>query len=268
MVRPPGDSPPVSAVIITLDAERLLEDVLGAVAWCDEIVVVDSGSTDATLEIARRHGCRVSHRDFDGFGPQKAHAVALARNDWVLAIDADEVVTPELAAEMQAAVRDSASGRTSHAGFSVPRTLVFLGRVMRHSRERYLCLFDRRRGGFSPNLVHSGVVVDGSIGELRHRLMHDSYAGLHDYFTKFNAYTTKGAEELVGRKSPGAATVVLRFPATFLKEYLVRLNIAHGYQGFLWSLFSAMVPVVKYAKLREMRRARSATAGSHTPPVG
>src|SRR4051812_47343002 len=121
--------PPISAVLITRNAERLLDQVLSALAWCDEIVVVDSGSTDATPDIARRHAAKFISHPFEGYGPQKAFAVSQAKHDWVFVVDGDEIVTPELQREIETTLpRDD--GR--FVGYDVPISLVFLGRLMKH----------------------------------------------------------------------------------------------------------------------------------------
>lgn len=250
--------PGVSAVIITRDAERLLADVLAALAWCDETLVVDSGSTDRTVDIARAHGARVLHRPFDGFGAQKQFAAEQAAHDWVLAIDADELVTPPLAREIEAVMERVAAGAVQHVAFELPRSLVFLGRLMRHGgeyRAPQLRLFHRAHGRYTPALVHERIVVEGSVGRLQGDMLHDSYAGLEDYFGKFNRYTTAAARMVAQRgRQVGVGTIVLRFPATFLHQYFIRGHVLNGYQGFLWALLAAMYPVVKYAKARELQR--------------
>ncbi|HET9426323.1 MAG TPA: glycosyltransferase family 2 protein [Gemmatimonadaceae bacterium] len=249
--------PPLSAVLITRNADRLLGQVLHALSWCEEILVVDSGSTDRTLEIARTHGARLLPHEFEGYGPQKAWAVSQASHDWVLVVDGDEIVTPELRAEIEARLeRDAAS----FAGFEIPISLVFLGRLMRHGGEyrmRHLRLYDRRRGNYNQNRVHERVELDGPVGRLEHHMLHDSYGSIEAYFAKFNDYTTAGAVDLAARgRTAGVAMIALRFPLTFIRQYLIRGHVLNGYPGFIWSLFSAMYPVVKYAKLREMTRPR------------
>jgi glycosyltransferase involved in cell wall biosynthesis len=249
--------PPVSAVLITRNAERLLDEVLGALGWCDEILIVDSGSTDRTFDIAKAHGARVLSREFDGYGPQKAWAVSQAAHDWVLVVDADEIVTPELRDEIETRLERDAS---AYAGFEVPISLVFLGRLMRHGGEyrmRHLRLYDRRRGNYNQNRVHERVEHDGPVGRGEHHMLHDSYGSIAAYFDKFNDYTTAGAVDLHGRgKTAGVGTIVSRFPLTFVRQYFIRGHVLNGYAGFIWSMFSALYPVVKYAKLRELRRGR------------
>jgi glycosyltransferase involved in cell wall biosynthesis len=241
-------------VLITRDAARLLAQVLAALGWCDEILVVDSGSRDDTIGIATAAGARVLHHDFEGYGPQKAWAVTQATHDWVLVVDADEVVTPELRHEIERRL-DADNG--AYAGYEIPISLVFLGRLMRHGGEyrmRHLRLYDRRRGNYNQNRVHERVELDGAVGRLDEHMLHDSYGSLTAYFDKFNGYTTAGALDLHQRgKTASAATVVLRFPTTFLRQYFIRGHVLNGYPGFLWSLFGAMYPVVKYAKLRELK---------------
>ncbi|MFC5410037.1 glycosyltransferase family 2 protein [Larkinella bovis] len=253
---PVSSSPPVSAVMITFNSARILPAVLKALSWCDEIVVVDSGSTDQTLTIAQQAGCRILHRDFDGFGLQKGFAVTQARNPWVLVVDADEIVTDELRLEIQTRLAEVETGKRKVRGFEVPVSLVFLGRLMRYGGEYkmpHLRLFDKRFGNYNTARVHEDVVLEGSVGRLAHHMLHDSYGSLHEYFEKFNRYTTAGARDLLGQGKRGSvAQIVFRLPITFLKEYLIKQNFLNGYPGFIWSLFSAMYPVVKYAKLREL----------------
>lgn len=248
---------PISAVMITLNSERLLPTVLDALSWCDEVVVVDSGSTDRTLTIARQWGARVLHRDFDGFGTQKGYAVAQAKNDWVLVVDADEVVTPEL--------RNEINQRVGHEpgviGYEVPISLIFLGRLMKHGGEfkmPHLRLFNRTFGTYNTNRVHEDVALKGGkVLTLKNHMLHDSYGSLHEYFEKMNRYTTAGARELNGRgRRASLGQVIMRLPFTFFKEYVLKRNALNGYPGFVWSLFSAMYPVVKYAKLHELQQKR------------
>ena len=259
-VLPVSSSPPISAVMITFNSARILPAVLGALTWCDEIVVVDSGSTDQTLAIAQQFGCRVLHRDFNGFGLQKGFAVEQARNHWVLVVDADELVTDELRSEIQLRLAEVEAGTLNFRGFEVPISLVFLGRLMRYGGEYkmpHLRLFDKRFGNYNSARVHEDVVLHGSVGKLTHHMLHDSYGSLHEYFEKFNRYTTAGAHDLQSRGRHGSiAQIVFRLPITFLKEYLLKQNFLNGYPGFIWSLFSAMYPVVKYAKLRELESSR------------
>jgi len=169
-------SPPrISACIITKDEEALLAACLESLAFCDEIVVVDSHSSDATRAIAERMGARVIERDWPGFGPQKAFSVAAASHDWVLCLDADERVSQELRASIEAA-RDA--GLRDHSGWRMPRCSQYLGRWIRHGTwypDLQLRLFDRRRGNWNDAPVHEKVDLDGSVGRLTGDLLHLPY---------------------------------------------------------------------------------------------
>jgi glycosyltransferase involved in cell wall biosynthesis len=259
----------ISAVLITLNAERTIRQALAGLDFCDEIVVVDAGSTDLTTFICQELGCRVISRKFDSFGMQKRFAVALARNDWVLSIDADEEVTPALKHEI---VQAFSGPPPDAAGYYFPRTLVFMGRPLRfcgqHKRP-CLRLFHKRFGSVVPLSLHEGVVVKGRTAQFSGELLHYSYASTGDYLAKFNSYTTRAAAELFShrkRKSPFAT--FCRLPLTFMKIYLVQGGVLDGFAGFVWSLFSAMYPFVKYTKLHELNAeagpaGREETAAAH-----
>jgi glycosyltransferase involved in cell wall biosynthesis len=244
----------ISAVIITLNSERTLSKVLESInGWADEIVVVDSGSTDSTLHIANKFNCTIFHRDFDGYGPQKNFAIDKAKNDWVFSLDSDEVLTHELKKEINQVLNQNPPDVT---GFLVPLTLYFLGKPMRFGKENkmpILRLFNKKYGNFSNNMVHENIELKGKIRKLKHQFIHYSYADLEDYLTKFNKYTTLAAKEL-NKKNKHASVfkIILRLPFSFLKEYFFNFNFLNGYRGFIWAVFSAFYPMVKYAKLREI----------------
>lgn len=246
---------PVSAVVLTYQSDRTIDSVLGALSFCDDIVVVDSGSTDQTLAIARKHGARIFERKFDGYGPQKRYAVDQAKHDWVLVIDSDEVVTPKLQQEIQALF---ASGRPSASGYEVQIKLVFLGKEMNYGgtgRKFHLRLFNREHGNFNHNLVHEGVELKGQILKLEHLVLHYSYLTIEDYFVKFNTYTTFAAEGLLkSGKRVSKASLFFAFPAHLFKRFILELGFLDGYYGFLWAFLSAAYPLVKYAKLIELQK--------------
>lgn len=243
--------PKISAVLITLNEAHALPKTLDALAWADEIIIVDSGSSDTTVAIAEAAGCRVFFRAFDGFGTQKQFAVAQATHPWVLAIDADEVVSDSLRDEIQALLKTE----PKHSGYYLPISLVFLGKVLRFGGEyrmKHLRLFDKRKGTFSADRVHEKVQIQGSIGALQQQVFHESYANLHDYIHKFNHYTSQAATQLAREKPrPSILKIILRFPLTFLKIYLVKGGFLDGYPGFIWAVLSGLYPMLKYAKQRE-----------------
>lgn len=255
--RPPAALPRrLSVVMIALDEEARIGRTLDSIRCADEIVVVDGGSTDRTVELCRARGCRVVERVMvDGFGAQKRFAAAQARHDWVMNLDADEVLTPALNDEVAALLSRPA---IAEAAFRVEMTLVFMGRPFRfgkHARERHVRLFDRTRAGYNDLPVHEGIEARGPVGLLRERLFHHSFQDLHHFVAKMNDYTTRGARMLhqAGvRRS--AALAALSWPFYFLKSYLWQLNFLNGAPGLVWSFFFSLQPVVKYMKLAEMGR--------------
>jgi len=246
--------PKLSLTLITLNEADRLGATLDAVRCADEILVVDGGSSDDTVRIGRERGCRVIERRFEGFGPQKRFAAEQASNDWILNIDADEVLTPELNEEIRQLL---ANGDPPKAAYRVPMTLVFMGRVFRHGRhanERHVRLFDRRRAAYDSKEVHEGLVVDGPIGDLQARLHHHSFRDLSHFIDKMNAYTTLGARDLQRRgKRRSAGLIALSAPYYFGESYFLRGNFLNGAAGLCWSMLYATMPIVKYLKLLESR---------------
>ena len=247
----------LSITLITLNSEKTLKSVLEAVSWADEIILVDSGSTDKTLEIARQFNAKIVYRAFDGYGSQKNFATSQASNDWILSLDDDEILTPELQQEIQ----NLSLSTTNYNGFKIPRSLIFLGKLLKFSGEYKrltLRLFNRKQGNWNAEYVHESVEVNGKIGTLKHQILHDSYRDLTDYFNKFNKYTSLGAKTLAERgKTASSLKIITRFPTTFLKIYLLKGSCLDGYAGFMWALLTAINPVVKYAKLKEIRSSQS-----------
>ena len=244
----------ISCVIITFNEEENIRRALNSVKWCDEIVVVDSGSTDRTVEICEENNCRIYKKEFNGYGEQKKYAVSLAKNDWILSVDADEVVSDELCDEIKNIFNDD---EIKIDGFFIPRSLIFLGKHFKHSRESkeyYLRLFDKKCGNFSSDKVHERVKLNGNTQKLNGTLHHYSYTNIEQYFNKFNSYTSNAAQVLFdeGNKGRGVVSIVLGFPVYFFKNYFIYRNFLNGMQGFLWALFSSLYPVVKYFKLWEL----------------
>lgn len=244
----------VSVVIITLNNVRTIRQVLESIkGWADEIVVVDSGSTDETIKIANEFGCKTQYRKFDGFGTQKRFAVNQAQNDWIFIVDSDEVVSEELKKEI-----DIATQNAEYQGYMIPNTLVFLGEVMRFGREYkmpHLRLFNRKFGNYNDREVHEDVVLDGKIATLKNHVLHYSYADLAEVFQKMNNYSSRGANELFKKgKKASLLKVVTKFPITFFTEYFIRLNFLNGYRGFVWAFTQSVYATMKYLKLREITR--------------
>jgi glycosyltransferase involved in cell wall biosynthesis len=247
--------PKVSAVIIAFNEEADIARALKSVRWCDEIVVVDSGSTDRTIEICKAYGCRVLHREFAGYGEQKAFAVKHATNDWVFVVDADEEVSPALQHE----ILTSLDRAEDCHGFYIPITTVLWDQVIRtgkrHTKAK-LRLFDRRYGNFGNMLVHESVSLEGRTERLQHLMYNYSYCSITDYFEKFNRYTSASARDGSHHgKRAGFGSAIIRLPLTFFQLYFLRGHLLDGSVGFVWSLFSSLYPTVKHLKLLELQRA-------------
>lgn len=243
----------LSVVVITLDAATQIGDCLAAAAFADELLVVDSGSRDATVEQAQARGARVIHEAWRGFGPQKQFAVEQARNDWVLCLDADERLTPELAAAIRA---ELAAPRCMAYRFA--RCNRFLGRYLRHG-EGYpdwsLRLFHRGHARWSDDAVHEKVIVRGAVGTLAGDLLHDSAESLDSYLAKQNRYTSLAATEAVARgKQVSTARLLLSPLLRFIKFYLLRRGFLDGVPGLVHTLIGCGNSFTKYAKMLEIRR--------------
>ena len=245
---------PLSVVLITKDAATQLDACLASAAFADEIIIVDSGSRDATIEIARRHGARVIGRDWAGYGPQKQFAVESASHDWVLCLDADERLSPELKAGI---TREMASPRAD--AYAIPRCNRFLGRWLRHG-EGYpdwsVRLFDRRKARWSSDPVHEKVVCSTQPARLKGDLMHESAESLARYLEKQNRYTSLQAERMqaAGRKA-SVLRMVLSPAARFFKFYVLRLGFLDGVPGLAHIAIGCMNSFNKYAKLIELQKA-------------
>ena len=239
--------PRLSAIVITLNEAANIGECLDALAFCDERIVVDSGSSDGTVDMARGKGARVESRGFAGFGPQKNYALSLASGDWVLSIDADERVTPELAAAITAALADS------HAdGFAFPRRSSFCGRPMRHSGwypDYVLRLFRRGKARFDDALVHERVICDGPVKRLAPPLVHHPVQKLEDALSRMDRYSTASAAALVasGRRVSFLAGIGHGL-YTFLKSYVLRLGFLDGAEGFLLAVANAEGSYYRYMK--------------------
>lgn len=245
----------LSAVLITYNEAHNLPRVLGSLNWVDEILVVDSFSTDETVSICEKAGCKVIQRKFNGYGEQKNYAVSAAQHNWVLVIDADEEVSPNLKFEIQTLFT---LNNPKPSGYFIPRHFIFMGKLIRFGGEHgkaFIRLFDKRKGNYNLAEVHEDVELAGPIGHLKGHLMHYSYPNLHYYFSKFNEYTTRGARELLKNgKKVSWFYIAIRLPVSFVQLYFLKGLVFDGYPGFIWALFSSFYPVVKYAKLKEMMK--------------
>ena len=245
---------PLSVVVIAKNEAERLDACLKSVAWADEIVVVDSGSSDATCEIARRYTDKVVDIPWRGFGPQKQAAVDLAANDWILNIDCDERVTPDLALEIRGIL---ASDRAAGA-YSVRRRTFLGAKEIKHCGwypDRIIRLFDRRRARFSDSLVHEGVIAEALVADCQGHLLHYSFSGIGPLLAKLNHYSDLSARQMLekGRRC-NLFDLTVRPLFAFFKTYLLRLGLLDGIEGFEISLTTALLTFVKYMKLREMTK--------------
>ncbi|MBU0984091.1 MAG: glycosyltransferase family 2 protein, partial [candidate division Zixibacteria bacterium] len=218
----------LSVVIITRNEEANLPRCVDSVKWADEIIVVDSGSTDRTLEVAEQLGAMVVKCDWQGYSFAKQSGVDRAASHWILSLDADEVITEELAAEIQAIL----VGETTHAGYRIRRRTRFLGRWIMHCGwypDPVLRLFQRSMGRFDRAVVHEKVIVDGSVGELQNDMLHFSYPNLEGYVTKLNHYTTMAAREAFDRGDrAGLWDLLVRPFAALVKHLVLRRGFMDG----------------------------------------
>ncbi|MGH8850653.1 MAG: glycosyltransferase family 2 protein [Casimicrobiaceae bacterium] len=245
--------PDFSLVVITRDAGAQLAACLDSVRFAAETLVVDSGSHDDTVEIARARGARVVEQAWLGFGPQKGFAVAQAAHDWVLCLDADEQVSPELAGAIRAALRDPRC-----VAFRMARRNRFFGRWLRHG-EGYpdwtLRLFDRRHARWSDDAVHEHVVADGPVGRLDGDLLHASAESLDAYLAKQNHYTTLQAAAMHARGERFSWVRLIGSPAArFLRFYVLRAGFLDGVAGLVHIAIGCFATFCKYAKLRALER--------------
>ena len=245
--------PQVSAIVVCFNEEDRIEDCLESLRWCDEIVVVDSFSTDRTAEICRRYTDRFIQREWAGFREQKAYAHSLATKDWVLSVDADERVTAELRQEIHDAL--SRHGR-EYAGFALPRLVYYLSRWWRRGGwypDYAVRLFRRERGTLGGTDPHDKILVDGKIRRLNNPLHHYSYRNMDDHIERINRYTTIASREL--EKAGGRwrwSDALLRPAARFVHSYIFKRGFMDGFAGFYVALTAAVYVFLKYAKLWEL----------------
>ena len=246
--------PGLTVTIITLNESAHMADVLRSVAFADEVIVVDSHSTDGTPDIARQFTDRVVVRDWPGYIDQKNYAASLASHDWILSVDADERVTPELAQEIRALL----AGAPACAGYRVPRLSHYLGRWIR-STDWYpdfqLRLYDRRRCAWAGRYVHESVRTDGPVGRLRADLLHYTYRDVAHHLQTIDRYTTLAARQMHedGRRA-GVRHLLLNPAAAFLRNYVARGGFRDGRVGLIVSLLNTYYVMLKFVKLYERQR--------------
>lgn len=247
----------ISAIVIARDNERTIERCIASVRWADEVIVVDSGSTDRTPEICRALGARVHVTpDWPGHGPQKNRALALATGDWVLSIDSDEWITPELHSEIATAIAKP----DAPPGYAIPRRSSFCGRVMRHSGwwpDYVVRLFRRTSARFTDDHTHERLVVQGRIARLKEPLLHEAIVDLDQMVTKMNAYSSASARmKLADGKRGTLLGAVGHGLWAFFRTFVLRLGFLDGREGFLLAVANAEGSYYRYAKLMMLGKHR------------
>jgi len=243
--------PTLSVILITHNEAANIRDCLHSVSWADEIIIVDSGSTDKTTEIAKGMGAHVYTCDWPGFGPQKNRALAYASKDWIFSIDADERVTPELRAEIQKAMDEGKSD-----GYFCPRLSQFCGSFIHHSGwypDYVMRLFKRGKGRFSDRLVHESVLLEGRSEKLVTPLLHYSYLTTDDVKRKIEHYSNAAAQQMFKTgKRAGWIRALSSACWAFIRTYIVRLGVLDGSAGFQISLMNMRTTFLKYRKLASL----------------
>jgi glycosyltransferase involved in cell wall biosynthesis len=249
--------PKLSVTVISKNEAADIGGALESVGWADEIVVVDSNSTDETVAIARQHTDRVVSRDWLGYADQKNYAAAIASHDWILSLDADERVTPALAEE----IRRLAAGNPREAAFRIPRVTWHLGRWVRSTDwypDYQTRLYDRRAAQWTGPYVHEAVTTRGEIGRLRGELQHYAYRDIADHLETIDRYTTYAARQMheAGRRA-GLVQLAGHPALAFLRNYFARGGIRDGGPGFIISALNSYYVLLKFAKLWELRSRES-----------
>lgn len=241
----------ISVTIITYNEEENIRECLESVKWGDEIIVVDSESTDKTVEIAKQFTDKIFIRNWEGFASQKSFAMNRASNDWVLSLDADERVTPELANEILSFELDN------YDGYKIKRENYFIGKKITGcgwGNDYQVRLFKKEKTKLSERLVHEGFIVEGKLGELKHPIKHFSYRNLKDGFYKINEYSSLEAKEKADKKKLTSFRITF-FPVwAFIQHYFFRKGYKDGKHGLIISLMHAMTKLQVYMKIWEIKK--------------
>jgi glycosyltransferase involved in cell wall biosynthesis len=248
---PDPTTPPaatLTVVIVAKNEARNIAECIASASFADEVVVLDSGSSDHTAALAAAAGARVVQTDWPGYGPQVARGFRLATSTWVLSLDADERISDALRAEVLAAIRSNAFD-----GYRIPRLSEFCGRFIHHSGWRpdhTLRLGRRAVSGFTEHFLHAHMTVDGRIGELTNDLIHFSYPDIHDVLEKLDRYSTGNARDMLAAgQSAGVGKAVMHGLFAFVRTYFLRLGFLDGQHGLMLAVYNAEYTYYKYIKL-------------------
>mgnify|MGYP003641914306 FL=1 len=241
----------ISVFIITYNEERILDKCLNKLSWVDEVVIVDSGSTDATLEICKKYNVKVFHKDFNGFGEQKQFALEQTSNEWVLSLDADEILSDELINEIQSVIKSD----TLIKGYYIKRKHVFLGKIFNYgheSKQYILRLFKKNNGRFDGQKVHESIILEGETARLTSDFLHFTTRSLDSYVEKLNKYASIYAEgKYLKSKKYSILEIFVKVKLEFFIVYILNFNFLNGKEGFYWSYLAAYYSGLKYIKTNE-----------------
>lgn len=245
----------ISAAIITFNEEKNITRTLEKLSWCNEIVVVDSFSEDKTLEICARFGAKVFYKEFNGYGEQKNFLVEKCNNDWILSVDADEVLSDELIEEIKTEFRKDL---LPYNAYFLNRRHVYLGKIFKYGYLKntpILRLFNKQTANFTNKKVHETLEYKGKRGRFKNVFYHYTANTIQQINLKKNRYATLVSEEYFKKKRRvNLFLLFFKYPFAFLKEYFIRGNILNGYEGYVWSTYIAEYTMLKYLKLREKNK--------------
>ncbi len=243
-----GNNTMLSVIVITKNESSHIARCLGSVTWADEIIVLDSGSTDNTVDICKSFTPHVFSTDWPGYGPQKQRALEKARGDWVLSLDADEYISDNLKHEILNHIQSNDA-----CGYKTPRLSSFCGKQMKHGGwwpDYVLRLFQRNKGHFSNDNVHEHVIVEGTIKKLENPILHETYVNLEEALTKMNSYSSLGAEKLFNKGKKSSFFLALFKGAwSFFNTYFIKAAFLDGSHGLLLAINTAEYTFYKYMKL-------------------
>jgi len=239
----------ITAIIPTLNEERNINEAIDSVSFADEIIIIDSFSTDQTVEIARSKKIRLFQRKFDDFSSQKNYAIQQANNNWIYVLDADERINSELQKEILEAVKDP----KNYVGFYVYRTFYFIGKKLNYSgwqRDKVIRLFRKDKCKYDGKLVHETIKAEGKVGYFKNKLEHYSYQNFDHYIQKLNQYAFLKATTLFKKgKNVTLFHILIKPPYRFISHYIIRLGFLDGFPGFIIAVTQAYGVLSRYIKL-------------------
>lgn len=243
---------PISVFIITYNEDKILSKCLEKLFWANEIVVVDSGSTDNTVSICEEFNAKVIYNKFEDFGKQKQFALNQTKNEWVLSLDADEVLSDELIHELKTFEPSNANG------YSIKRTHVFLNKIFQfgaENRRPILRFFNKNKGYFIQNKIHEKIDVSGTLNQFKGEMLHFTVFDINTAIQKQIKYALLSGELFFeNNKKASLFKISIKFPFEFIRVYFIQRNFLNGYEGFIWSMFAAFASFLKYANLRDLQK--------------